>query len=153
MRLDEERALAQIDDLHDPDQLRTMIENATGKSDCVVQAAFRRLVARSAAHAQGSVEHDCWSMIHTIEELRRAQGRSWRMNRLRQKVAVDGEVEALRYCASKRTDGFQEVLDLGLPELTAEAIVLRHPQVFGEPTRATAERRLKEAGVYSSPTE
>jgi len=87
-------------------------------------------------------------MVYTIEELRRDAGRKvWRMHRLRPKIDREGERAALEYCASKRTDGFDEVLGYGLPHLTAEAIVLRHPEAFPAEVLGAARARLIEAGV------
>lgn len=146
----EDRALAQIPQIDDPKALRVLIENARGKSDRIVRTAFRRLVSLSTDRRPGTVEYDCWSMIHTIEELRRLEGRVWRMNRLRPKIAAEGEASALAYCAENETDGFHEILAYGLPELTAEAIVLRHPSVFPDTLRKVARRRLQNAGVVVS---
>jgi len=127
-----------------------MMRNAEGRSPRVAKAAFRRLVALSAAHLPGTVEHDCWAMIHAVEELRRGRRKVWRMNRLRPKIAEVGEIRALADCAAQETEGFQEILDYGMPELTAEAIVLRHPGVFDDALRTTARRRLDRAGVSVS---
>lgn len=145
MTTHEDLALAQVDRITDPTLLRRMIVNARGRSDALVEAALRRLVSLSTAHDAGTVEYDCWAMIHTIEELRRSEGRTWRMNHLRKKIAKDGEVEALRYCAMKETEGFGEVLGFGLPDLTAEAIVQRHPEVFDETVRSVSRARLQAA--------
>lgn len=145
MMTPEDRALAQVERITDAKLLRRMVANARGQSDAVANAALRRLVSLSTAHEAGTVEYDCWSMIHTIEELRRLEGRSWRMNHLRKKITKDGEIEALRYCAARKTDGFEEVLSLGLPDMTAEAIVQRHPNVFGVDIREAAHTRLAAA--------
>lgn len=69
------------------------------------------------------------------------------MNRLRPKIERGGPIASLEYLALKKSDGFTEVIEYGLPELTAEAIVIRH----GEPTFsaravATARQHLLEAG-------
>lgn len=124
-----------------------MIKNAAGKSPAIEKAAFQRLIALSTDLPRGTLEYDCWAMVHTIEELRRAQGRTWRMNRLRPTIADKGEAQALVNCVTRETDGFQEILDFGMPELTAEAIVLRHPDRFEEQVRAIAQTRLASAGV------
>ena len=64
------------------------------------------------------------------------------MNRLRPKIEREGPTAALEYLALNKSEGFSEVLDYGLPELTAEAIVIRH----GEPTfsaKAISEARMR----------
>ena len=87
-------------------------------------------------------------MVYIIEEIRRETGRKvWRMHRLRPKIQREGEIAALEYCARTETDGFEEVLGYGLPELTAEAIVLKYPEAFPVETLAAARNRLLAAGV------
>lgn len=82
-------------------------------------------------------------MVHTVEALRRLKARKvWRKPRMRPKIERDGEVGPREYSALNRTDGFDEVLAYGLPELAAEAIVLRHTGVL----RGGQGRRLHTAG-------
>ncbi|HEY8616296.1 hypothetical protein [Phenylobacterium sp.] len=143
-----DRALASIATENDTEKLMTFARNARGKSRQIEQAAIRRLAAVSARHAPGTVEHACWAMVETIEATRRLnKAKAWRMNRMRRKIEKDGELAALEYCALKETVGFAEVLEYGMPEFTAEAIVLRYPAAFSEAARAAARRRLDAAGV------
>lgn len=144
----EARALDRIADETDSDALLNYARNARGKSPTVEQAALRRLAHVSAKHAPGTVEHACWAMVHTVEATRRLSGRKvFRMNRMRPKIERDGEIAALEYCAINETDGFREILDYGMPELTAEAIVLRFPDQFSEAAKAAARSRLNQAGI------
>jgi hypothetical protein len=141
---DEKKAIAQAEVLQDPKKLRQMIRNAKGKSQAVEAAAFRRLVTIMTGHEAGTVQHDCWSMVETIEELRRAAGRKVsRMHRMRPKIAKDGEIAALEYCALNETAGFAEIMAFGRPDLTAEAIVLRHPSHFSAEALVAARTRLE----------
>lgn len=143
-----QQAIARIAQETDVERLLTYAQNAHGKSPAVAQAAVRRLAEISAKHAPGTVEHACWTMIHTVEATRRLAGaKVARMNRLRPKIDKEGEVAALAYCASRETEGFSEVLAYGLPEMTAEAIVLRYPESFKEAVKVSARARLEQAGV------
>ncbi len=128
----EKRALSIIGTLTDETALLKMAENARrAKSTIVERAALRRLSEASAKNAPGTVEHACWQMVIAVETLRRLNGRKVaRMNRMRRKIERDGEIASLEYCALKQTDGFDEVMDYGTPELTAEAIVLRHSAIL-----------------------
>lgn len=144
---DEERRLAWIATATSVDQLRSTMRNAKGKSEPVHRAALERLVEVSASDHLGPVAKDCWRMVYTVEEVRRDLGKTWRMSRLRTKIAKEGEQIALEYCARVRTDGFEEVLSYGLPRLTAEAIVLKHPSAFPAATLQIARDRLIEAGI------
>lgn len=144
----EERALARIAMELDPASLLAYARNAQEKSPAVARAAVRRLAAISAKHTPGTVENACWAMVHTVEATRRLNGaKVARMNRMRPKIDKDGEVAALEYCALRETDGFAEIMAYGMPELTAEAIVLRYPDDFSEAAKAAARSRLRQAGV------
>ena len=144
----ETEALERVARESDVESLKQIASNARGKSPDVERAALRRLATISAKHDAGTVENACWTMVHAVEELRRLSGRKVsRMNRMRRKIEKDGEVEALRYCALKQTDGFAEVIAYGTPELTAEVIVLRHPRHFDEAALTSARKRLEAAGL------
>lgn len=144
----EQRTLAEIAESNSVDDLRRRVGNATGKSEVVRLAAFARLISVSASDQSDPVARACWEMVYTIEEIRRENGKSWRMNRLRPRIEREGEHASLEYCARNRTDGFQEVLDYGLPEYTAEAIVLSFPDAFSDTKlRKIASDRLSEAGI------
>jgi hypothetical protein len=144
----ERKALLHIAAETDPDALLRVARNARGKSSVVEKAALRRLADVSAKHAPGTVEHECWQMVHAVEALRRLNGRKGaRMQRFRPKIAKDGEIGALEYCALNQTDGFDEVMDYGTPELTAEAIVLRHAHHFSTAALTAARMRLEQRGV------
>lgn len=126
------------------DEIRRVMKNAQDKSPAVHRAACRRLVEVSAEDATDPVAQACWEMVHTVEGVRRETGRPvWRMNRLRPKIQREGEQAALEYCARNRTDGFDEVLEYGLAEFTAEAIVLRFRDHFTDrDLREIARKRL-----------
>jgi hypothetical protein len=144
----EKKALSHIATETDPAALLQIAQNARGKSPSVQKAALRRLTEVSARHTPGTVEHACWQMVHAVEALRRLNGRRVaRMHRMRPKIEKDGEIGALEYCALKKTDGFDEVMDYGMPELTAEAIVLRHQSHFSPAAIEAARGRLEQSGV------
>lgn len=144
----EVNALAQIARSTSIEGLRTIRANARGKSEAVWKAALERQIDLAASAYDDPVARDCWRMVLSVEELRREGGRRvWRMNKLRPKIDRDGERAALEYCALNKTDGFQEILDYGLPHYLAEAIVLRHPSAFTVEVRDKAAQRLTKAGV------
>ncbi len=86
-------------------------------------------------------------MVETVEQIRRDRGTAARMSRLRPVAQTRGEREALRSCVSREKPGFREVLDYGLPELTAEAIVIRRAAEFDDALVAIAVARLRDAGI------
>jgi len=144
----ERNALTRIATSTSADDLKKIMKNAKAVSQLVYHAAFRRLIDISTEHKNDPVARACWKMVHTVEQIRRENGRSvYRMNRLRPKIERDGERAALDYCANNRTDGFQEILDYKMPEYTAEAIVLGYLEEFSEATKTAARKRLADEGI------
>jgi hypothetical protein len=135
----------------DPEKLRSWITNARKAGDNrIADAAFRRLISVLPKEKPGTVEHDFWQTIHAFEHvLSEERGKTTRLARTRQKVTRVGEVQTLKDWAlsSKSTDGFTMLLERNMPELTGEAIVLRHANQFGEDVLAAANLRLVQAGV------
>lgn len=149
MTVDQEQAaIARLSTTNSLDDIRSVMRNSRTKAPAVYRAAFERLIVVSAGEQDSALARACWKMVHTIEQLRRESGRKvWRMNRLRPKIEREGERAAIAYCARTRTDGFQEVLDYGLPEYTAEAIVLGYPVDFPDvELQQIARQRLVAAG-------
>lgn len=145
------KIMAMIAACDDPAKLRQWIANAQReKQKDVEDAAFRRLIAILPKEKPGTVEHDFWCTIHAFEHvLTEERGKTTRLARTRQKVARIGEIETLKDWAlsAKRTDGFTMLIDRGMPELTGEAIVLRHAECFDGAVVEAARQRLEEAGV------
>jgi hypothetical protein len=151
-----EKILAFIARCEDPAQLKTMIANAKARDqEAVALAAFRRLVLVSPAETPGSVEHDMWQTIFAFEHLlKEERGKTTLLARTRQKIKRVGVVETLNdwAAAKQETEGFRMLLERGLPELTGEAIVLRHPRLFPRAAVDAARARLVGAGVTDQAT-
>jgi len=143
--------LGLIETCDNPDLLKSWIRKVRDKGEArVADAAFRRLVSVLPKERPGTVEHDFWQTIHAFEHLlSEERGKTTRLARTRQKVARVGEIQTLKDWAlsAKSTDGFAMLLERNMPELTGEAIVLRHSQQFDGDVVAAARRRLEEAGV------
>lgn len=145
------RILDLVSKCDDPEKLRTWIKNAREKGETqIVETAFRKLISILPKEQPGTVEHDFWQTIHAFEHvLSDERGRTTRLSRTRQKVAKVGEVQTLKDWAlsSKSTDGFEMLIERNMPELTGEAIVLRHAERFSPEVVEAARQRLEEAGV------
>ena len=147
----ERGALNAISGLDDPARLRVFIANARReKSPAVERAAFARLCEVQPEANPGTVEHDVWKSIHALEEmLRDERGKTTLLSRTRQKISKDGEAKTASDLTLKRgaSQGFDDLIDRGHPELTFEAVVLRHPKTFDSEVTNAARDRLEGAGV------
>lgn len=148
---DHKKVLASIAVATDPAKLRTLRKNAQrlGVKE-VEDAAFQRLIEILPEETPASIEHDFWKTIHAFEEiLREERGKTVRLSRTRQKIDRVGVMRTLiDFAISKTpTDGFNMLIERGLPELTGEALVLKHREHFEPAVLASAQSRLEAAAV------
>ncbi|MFT4783436.1 MAG: hypothetical protein ACI9IV_001174 [Paracoccaceae bacterium] len=145
------RVLEAIAASKDPKQLRRFQENAREKGvPEIVEAAFLRLLEILPDEVPGSVEHDFWKTIHAFEEiLREERGKTVRLSRTRQKIGRVGIMQTLQDFATSKapTEGFNMLIERKMPELTGEALILKHRDSFDADVTAAARARLIEAGV------
>lgn len=143
---DNTKIIAQINGCLDPTKLKAWIKNArANEANDVAEAAFRQLISIVPSEEPGTVEHDFWTTIQAFEHtLSEERGKTVRLQRTRQKVNRVGIVETLKDWAlsNKKTEGFEMLIERGMPEFTGEAIVLRHPDKFDETVREAARSRL-----------
>ncbi len=127
------------------------MENARRlEADDVYEAAFRRLAEILPEDAPEPIARDFWRSIHALEErLREERGKTVRLSRTRRKIDRVGVEKTLADLALSSTpsDGFDMLLERGMADLTAEAVVLRHQEQFEEEVVAAAKDRLASAGV------
>lgn len=147
-----ERALKLIESSTDPKALRQLAVNARKKGELIVaRAADLRLYEILPAEKPGSFEHDVWRSIHALEgTLTNERGKTTRLGRTRQKIARVGELETVKDLivgAKKPSEGFAMLIERQMPELTFEAVALRHPDRFDRMALDTASERLKAAHV------
>jgi hypothetical protein len=149
-----QRALERIKTTTDPKALRNLIQNARKMGELeVANAAQRRLFEVLPQELPGTLEHDFWRTILAFEELLKDErGKTVRLSRTRQKVARAGVVKTLIDWAlnSSETEGFSMLQERGLLELSGEAIVVRHRELFDVAVVAAASTRLEKAGFNTS---
>ncbi|MDO9338880.1 MAG: hypothetical protein Q7T61_21000 [Caulobacter sp.] len=147
---DHSKLFAFIARCESPADLKEMIRKGRLQNEqALADAAFNRLITIAPAANPGTLEHDFWRTVAAFEQLRTEyNGKTTLLSRTRQKVAKVGEQALLaEWARSKPTTGFEMLLEMRRPDLTGEAIVLRHPDRFTEAERAAATDRLVAAGV------
>lgn len=149
------RALERIANCHDLATLRGIANNAKRLNNTLVEnAALRKLYAVSPDAEPGTLEHDVWQSILALEgALTNERGKTTRLSRTRQKIAKDGEAKTVSDLIVKpASEGFHMLLARNWPELTFEAVALRHPERFDADNLASAQARLEEFGVCLNTT-
>ena len=93
----------------------------------------------------GTLEHEVWKSIYPREHsLSTERGRTTGLQRTRNSIADNGEVRTVAALLLKKkpSDGFAMLIDRGMPELTFEALALRHPTRFSDVELEAARARL-----------
>jgi hypothetical protein len=146
-----ERALQFIAVCSDPGKLEQMIRNARDQREAEVErAAMLRLYEVRPEAQPGTLEHDVWRSIYALEgALTDERQRTTLLNRTRPKIKREGEAATVADLVLKKvaSEGFDMLMERGMPELTFEALALRHPDRFDEEVLKAASRRLAGAGV------
>lgn len=142
-----ERALKAIESSSDPKGLRQIATNARKRGELTVaRAADIRLYEILPSEKPGSFEYDVWRSIYALEgTLTNERGKTTRLGRTRQKIARVGELQTVNDLivgTKKPSEGFTMLIERGMPELTFEAVALRHPDRFNRITLDAASRRL-----------
>lgn len=146
------RALERIERSGNPSELRKIADNANRLGNIEVErAAMRKLYAVSPDAEPGTLEHDVWQSIYALEDaLKDERGKTTLLSRTRQKIARDGELVTVADLVRKPpSEGYRMLIERGWPELTFEAVALRHPDRFDPAILTAAKGRLKSSGVIA----
>jgi hypothetical protein len=139
------------DSLDDPKLVRNLLVNAQrAKREDLVLKCQVRLAQLEGGRYETALEKEFWAAVRVAEEFASAKnGKTTRLTRTRQKAARVGIKQCLEDWAfhSGTTQGFDILVDGGHPELTGEAIVLRHSQEFSSDAVAAARARLLKHGI------
>lgn len=145
-----DRALQLVATCSEPKKLRHLIENARRQGEADVErAAMLRLYSILPEEKPGTLEHDVWQSIFALEgALSLERGKTTLLGRTRQKISRDGEAQTVvDLVLGKPSGGFQMLIDRSMPQLTFEAVALRHPDRFDDDVRTAARERLRAAGT------
>ncbi|NKL74080.1 hypothetical protein GFM09_33590 [Rhizobium leguminosarum bv. viciae] len=145
------KALLIIEKCADAKKLRQIAANARERGQIsVAHAADLRLYEVLPSEKPGTLEHDVWKSIHALEDtLTKERGTTTRLGRTRPKIARVGELETIKDLIMRKepSEGFFKLLERQMPELTFEAVALRHPNQFEAAVVEAAEERLRAAGI------
>lgn len=144
-----QQALDLIARYDDPRKLEIMQRNALAEgNEEVAHAAKLKLFSVKPSAENGTLEHDVWQSIYALEhELKIERGKTVLLSRTRQKIARDGEVQTIADLVRKPpSEGFQMLVERNMPQLSFEAVALRHPYKFDDDILSAADRRLREYG-------
>lgn len=137
--------------MSNPDALRQLMANAKklGREDIVLDCQLR-LSALAGAKYEDAIEREFWMAVTAAEEFKTAEnGKTTRLSRTRQKYDRVGAITCIEDWASsdKVTDGFLILIRAGRPDLTAEAIAIRHSESFSSAAVASARKKLEDHQV------
>jgi hypothetical protein len=135
--------------LSTPEECEIFIENVRDTHPELVAPARRRMIElRAKAHdTPTDIERDAWEVIYAYEEaLFVKHGKRVGANYTRRKIKKDGMVAAIEHAVkqAKETAGYAMLKDMGLPDLTWESLVVKHPKHFSPEAVARAKQRLDE---------
>jgi hypothetical protein len=145
---DHTRMLAFVEGSSDTIKLKALIKNAEAQGVTIVaNAARRRLYAVQAKDAPGTLSFDVWQSIHALEDaLSDERGKTTRLSRTRQKIGRVGERQTvIDLVDGPVSSGFDMLIERNWPELTFEALVLKH--LDDTAIKQKAGSRLRDAGV------
>jgi hypothetical protein len=135
--------------LETPDECDQYAANVTTKFPELAQEARRRgIELRAAAHgAKNTAEREALAAIYAYEEaLFVKHGKRLKAAYTWRKIKKDGIIKAVEHVVSQRLDpgGYKTIREMGLKDLTFEAVVLRHPTVFSAKAVERSKKRLEE---------
>ena len=119
----------------DPAGLRNLMNNARRLSrEEIYMHAFKRLCELEGLNLGDPLEREFYQVLNAYEELlTEKNGRTTKANRTRQKLRNKGVKQCLiDWATGNATGGFELLVDKGLPELTAEYLVVRYGDRFDD---------------------
>ena len=141
---------AKIEQMADRGALRNLMGNAKRlERDDIYWLAFKRLCSLEGMAYDDPLERDFYDVLNAYEELlTEKHGRTTKASRTRQKLKNKGVEQCLiDWALGDPTDGFKLLVEKGLPQLTAEYLVVKHATRFPEAAVEAARDRLAQQEV------
>lgn len=132
--------------LETPDACEQFARNveARGKPELALEARRRAVQLSASRHgATTSAEREALEAVYAYERVLLAKhGKRIRASRTWKMINERGIISAVEHLVARTSEtmGYKAVIEMGMPEMAFEAVVLRHPHLFS----AEAVRRSKE---------
>ena len=118
-------------------------------ADDLYKLSRHRLLEILPKAQKGTIEHDVWRSIHTLEEVRTQEAnKTIRLARTRQAINRKGVKQTVSDLVSKpkASEGFAMLQVRDMLEYSFEAVVLRHQHEFCSSVVVAARNRLEKTG-------
>lgn len=131
-----------------PEKCEIFAKNATERDhpDLAKEARQRAIQLRAEQYgAKTTAEKEAWEAICAYEEiLTKRHGKKTRASRTRQMIKRHGIIAAIERAVNRPTEtqGYETLVAMGLEERAFEALILRHPDRFGEESIAISRKRV-----------
>ena len=144
---------SKIKQLKDKQQLLNLISNSKrlGRED-IKNNALKRLCELEGVNVNEPLERDFFQVLAAYEYmLTEKNGRTTKATRVRQKLKNKGLKQCLvDWTLGPNTQGFEQLIEQGLSELTAEYLVVKYSNEFSKDIVMAAEQKLGSAKLLQS---
>ncbi len=141
---------AKIAKLTDREGLKNLMANARRlEREDIYWLAFRQVCSLEGMSFDDPLEREFYDVLNAYEQLlTEKNGRPTKASRTRQKLKNKGVKQCLTdWALGSPTPGFKLLTEKGLPELTAEYLVVKYESQFPSKAVEAAKRRLLDAEV------
>jgi hypothetical protein len=138
-----------VNRLRTPDECEQFAKNALerGHPDLAKEAKVRAVQLRAEQYgATSEAEREALQAVYAYEEvLSQKNGRRTRASRTWQMISRHGILGAVERAVDREqeTQGYVALVEMGLEDFAFEAVVLRHPELFGQAAIEKSTERLK----------
>ena len=138
-----------IDVLKTPEALERLIENVQIRlPEMALRARRKAIELRAAKHnANSDAEKEALQAVYAYEEiLTKKNGRRTKASRTWQMINRHGIIEAVERAVNRpqETIGYTVLVEMGLPDLAFEAVILRYPHLFSVKAVERSKMRMTE---------
>jgi hypothetical protein len=141
-----------VERLRTPEECESFAKNATARKrpDLALEARRKAVEMKASEHnAETPVEKEALAAVYAYEALlTQKNGKKTRASRTWQLIKRHGIIEALQRAVNRpaETADYESLAEMGMADLTFEAIILRHPESFSAEAVGTSQARLGERG-------